>query len=245
MSGNLGRLQRFRLGDNRRIAMSRAQPNSKQQEKPSPPPVAPYERAPERRRRELLEAAVAEFAAHGFAGARVQVIAERTNSNKALIYSYFGNKQKLYLAVLEHLYESIRAEEQKLNLSALPPEEALRKLIAFTFDYYVRNPQFVAVINNENLHQGRFLAESRRALAVNRPIIETLTEILDRGSAEGCFRPGLDPVDVYFSISALGYMYVSNRYTLGIAFGRDLMQPLNLRKRLVTITDMILRYVRG
>lgn len=188
---------------------------------------------------------MAEFAAHGFAGARMQVIADRTNSNKALIYSYFGSKQKLYLAVLESLYENIRAEERALNLSALPPVEALKRLVAFTFDYYVRNPQFVAVINNENLHGGRFLRESKRALAVNRPIIEMLADILDRGSAEGVFRAGLDPVDVYFSISALGYMYVSNRYTLGIAFGRDLMRPLSLRQRLVSITEMVLRYVRA
>lgn len=240
-----GALQRGSERDNRGVAMS--QVRSRTRHKPPPAegrPVAPHERAPERRRQELLEAAKAEFAAHGFAGARMQVIADRTNSNKALIYSYFGSKQGLYLAILEELYENIRRSEQALNLSSLPVAEALEKLIAFTFQYYVDNPDFVAIISNENLHGAKYLRESDRALAVNRPIIDMLAGILCRGCEEGLFRPHLDPVDVYFSISALGWQYVSNRHTLSIAFGRDLMHPLNLRNRLVSITSMVLRYVR-
>ena len=206
-------------------------------------PVAPNERAPERRRQELLRAAIAEFAAHGFAGARMQVIADRTNSNKALIYSYFGNKQDLYLAVLEFLYSSIRAEEQALALETLPPIEAMQRLVRFTFNYYVENPDFVAILSNENLMQARFLKQSLSAPAVNRPIIAMLADILRRGSDAGLFRSGIDPVDFYISISALGFMYVSNRHTLGIAFGRDLMAADQLRCRLAAITDIVLRAV--
>jgi AcrR family transcriptional regulator len=206
-------------------------------------PVAPNERAPERRRQELLQAAIAEFAAHGFAGARMQVIADRTNSNKALIYSYFGNKQDLYLEVLEFLYSSIRAAEQELALESLPPVEALECLVRFTFKYYVDNPDFVAILSNENLMQARFLRKSTSAPAVNRPIIAMLVNILRRGADAGLFRSGIDPVDFYISISALGFMYVSNRHTLGIAFGRDLMGPDQLSCRLASITDIILRAV--
>lgn len=204
-------------------------------------PVAPNERAPERRRQELLQAAIAEFAAHGFAGARMQVIADRTNSNKALIYGYFGNKQDLYLEVLEFLYSSIRAEEQKLALGSLAPVEALESLVRFTFNYYVRHPEFVAILSNENLMQARFLRQSVSTPVVNRPIIAMLADILQRGTEAGLFRSGLDPVDFYISISALGFMYVSNRHTLGIAFGRDLMEADQLQLRLAAVTDMILR----
>lgn len=209
----------------------------------SEPAVAPHERAPERRRRELLAAATAEFAAHGFAGARMQVIADRTNSNKALIYGYFGSKEGLYRAVLESLYASIRAEEQALALDELAPLEALRRLVRFTFEYYTANPHFVAIISNENLLEARFLKQSASASAVNRPIIDTLSRLLKRGRDAGVFRPRLDPVDVYLSISALGYMYVSNRHTLSIVFGRELMAPAQVRRRLASITDTIVRSV--
>ena len=80
---------------------------------------------------------------------------------------------------------------------------------------------------------------------MNLPIIDALTDILRRGQASGAFRDDIDAVDLYVSLSALGFMYVANRHTLGIVFGRDLMSPLNLRRRLVTITRMVLRYVQG
>lgn len=205
--------------------------------------VARHEKAPERRRKELIEAARAEFAAHGFAGARVQRIADRTNSNKALLYGYFGSKQGLYLAVLENLYEDIRSRECALNLQALPPTAALETLVAFTFGYYVDNPDFVAILSNENLLGARFLRNSGRILAMNTPIVDALTDIVRRGQAAGAFRDNIDVLDLYLSLSALGFMYVANRHTLGVVFGRDLMSPINLRRRLVTITRMVVGYV--
>ena len=205
--------------------------------------VAPHEKAPERRRKELIAAAKTEFAEHGFAGARVQRIADRTNSNKALLYGYFGSKQGLYLAVLEGLYEDIRAREGALNLHELAPQPALEKLVSFTFGYYVDNPDFVAILSNENLLGARSLRQSNRILAMNIPIVDALTDIICRGQKAGLFRRNIDVIDLYISLSALGFMYVANRRTLGIVFGRDLMAPLNRRRRLVTVTDMVMRYV--
>ena len=207
-------------------------------------PVAPHEKAPERRRKELIEAARAEFAGHGFAGARVQRIADRTNSNKALLYGYFGSKQGLYLAVLEGLYEDIRGRERGLNLLELAPVAALETLVAFTFGYYVENPDFVAILSNENLLSARSLRQSERILTMNVPVIDALGDIIKRGQSSGLFRSNIDVVDLYVSLSALGFMYVANRHTLGTVFGRDLMTPLNLRRRLVSITRMVLADVR-
>ncbi len=212
---------------------------------PDDPPVARHEKAPERRRRELVEAARAEFAAHGFAGARVQKIADRTNSNKALLYGYFGSKQGLYLAVLEDLYADIRARERALQLGELEPAEALRALVAFTFRYYVENPDFVAILSNENLLGARFLRQSDRILALNVPIIDALSDILRRGERSGRFRKNIDAIDLYVSLSALGFMYVANRHTLGLVFGRDLMAPPNRRRRLLSVQHMVMRHVEA
>ena len=89
----------------------------------------PQRRDPAATRKKLLTAARREFAASGLAGARVDEIAARAGVNKQLVYHYFGDKDALYLAVLEWVYEEIRAQERKLNLEGLPPERAIKKLI--------------------------------------------------------------------------------------------------------------------
>ncbi len=117
--------------------------------------------------------------------------------------------------------------------------------MAFTFGYYVDNPDFVAILSNENLLGAQSLRQSKRILAMNTPIVDALSDIIRRGQDAGVFRENIDVIDLYISLSALGFMYVANRRTLGIVFGRDLMAPLNLRRRLVMVTDMVMRYVCG
>jgi len=208
-------------------------------------PVAAYERAPERRRKELLDSALLEFSTKGYGGARTDAIVARTNSNKAMIFHYFGSKEGLYIAVLEEVYAGIRRSEAEIDFENLPPQEALKRLIGFTFDYYINNPSFVRMINNENLHKAIFLKRSQTIEKLNTSIIFKLCNILDRGVEDGVFRSGLDPVDLYISISALGFMYVSNQHTLGVVFGRDLFRKAALKARLKTMTDMIMRYVEA
>lgn len=202
------------------------------------------ERAPERRRRALLDSAILEFSTHGIGGARVDRIAERANTNKAMLYHYFGNKDDLYLAALQHLYAGIRNAENALELDLSDPEAALAALVAFTFRYYLDHPAFVRMINTENLHGASHLRAAGDMAALNRSIVEKIKAILDRGVAMGLFREGVDPLDLYLSISALGFTYVSNQHTLAILFGRDLMTGEAIGKRLETMTDMVLRFVR-
>lgn len=206
-------------------------------------PVNPGQRAPERRRRELLESAIVEFATHGLGGARIDRIASRTNSNKAMLYHYFGSKEGLYLAALENIYAGIRRAEEELDLAALPPDAAIRALVAFTFRYYVDHPGFVRMINTENLHRAAHLRAAGDMAALNRPIIRKIAAILARGEAAGIFRPGVDPLDLYISISALGFTYVSNRHTLQVLFGRDLFSPEALAARLASMTEMVMAYL--
>ncbi|WFU42896.1 TetR family transcriptional regulator [Bradyrhizobium sp. CB82] len=205
--------------------------------------VEPRERAPERRRKELIDSALLEFSTKGFGGARTDSIIARTNSNKAMLFHYFGSKEGLYIAVLEQVYADIRDSEAAIDFDALPPRDAIIRLIEFTFDYYIANPAFVRMINNENLHEAAHLRKSNHISKVNTSIIAKLQRILDRGVRDGQFRPGIDATDLYISISALGFTYVSNRHTLSIVFDRDLFAEETLKDRLKNMTEMVLRYL--
>lgn len=203
----------------------------------------PRQRDADRSRLALLGAARDEFAEHGLGGARVDRIAERAGVDKRLIYHYFENKDSLFLAVLEDTYRSIRAAEQQLHLTDLPPAEAVRRLTEFTWNYYLAHPEFLTLLNSENLHRGRHLEQSRRAREMNSPLVQTLGEILERGRAAGVFRGGIDPVQLYISIAGLSYFYLSNNHTLSAIFGRNLLSPKARSERLSHICDVILGYV--
>ena len=210
---------------------------------PADAPPGPRSRDAERSQQAILDAASAEFAQHGLSGARVDRIAEQAGLNKRLLYYYFGSKDDLFLAVLEASYARIRQAEQALHLQDMPPVQALRRLTEFTWDYYIAHPEFMTFLNSENLHQGRHLAQSRKAQDVNSPLVETLGAILERGRVDGSFRGGIDPVQLYVSIAGMAYFYLSNRFTLSAIFGRDLMTPKARHERLNHICDVVLGYV--
>ena len=191
----------------------------------------------------ILAAARDEFADHGLGGARMERIAERAGLNKRLIYYYFEDKEQLFRAVLEQTYRDIREEERKLNLLELKPAEALRKLVEFTWDYYLAHPEFLTLLNSANLHRARHLQESKKAREMNSPLIEMLAEILERGRKEGSFRGGVDPLQLYVSIAGLSYFYLSNSHTLSAIFGRDLLTAKAKNERLAHMCDVILGYV--
>jgi AcrR family transcriptional regulator len=197
----------------------------------------------ERSRAVILQAALEEFALFGLGGARIDRIAERSSLNKRLIYYYFSDKDQLFQAVLEGAYEKIRESEQKLNLQSLLPSAAIRKLVEFTWNYYLENPAFLSLLNSENLHKARHIEDSPNALTLNSPLIELLGEILEKGRASGEFRGGIDPVQLYVSIAALSYFYLSNNATLSVIFGRDLMTPKAQSERLSHMCEVILGYV--
>ena len=206
-------------------------------------PAEPRQRDADRSRLTLLAAARDEFAEHGLGGARVDRIAERAGLDKRLIYHYFEGKDSLFLAVLEDTYRNIRLAEQRLHLVDLPPAEAVRRLTEFTWNYYLEHPEFLTLLNSENLHRGRHLEQSKRARELNSPLIQTLADILERGRAEGVFRGGIDPMQLYISIAGLSYFYLSNNHTLSAIFGRNLLSPKARNERLSHICDVILGYV--
>lgn len=197
----------------------------------------------DRTQQQILRAAMAEFAALGLGGARIDAIAERAGVNKKLIYYYFAGKDQLFLAVLEQTYADIREAERALHLEAAPPAEALRRLVAFTWEHYLAHPEFLTLLNSENLHGARHLKASTRIREMNSPLIQTLGEVLERGRREGLFRGGVDPLQLYISIAGLAYFYLSNQHTLSTIFGRDLMGSKALAQRLSHITEVVMGYV--
>jgi len=204
----------------------------------------PRKRNPELTRQRVLEAATMEFAEKGLSGARVDEIARRSNANKRMLYHYFGSKEDLYLAVMEAAYKKIRAEELDLDLTNMDPVSGMRELVHFTWHYYLRNPEFIHLLNNENLHKARFIKKSRNIPRLHSPLVATIEDLLKRGEKEGVFRAGVDPVQLYITIAALGYFYHSNHYTLSSIFGRDLFAAEELEARDAHSVDVVLGYLR-
>lgn len=205
--------------------------------------IEPRSRDADRSQLAILAAARDEFARHGLSGARMDRIAENAKLNKRLIYYYFTSKDDLFLAVLEGAYADIREAEKQLHLTDLAPAQAIRRLTEFTWDYYIAHPEFITLLNSENLHQARHLTKSERIRDMNSPVIQTLGDILERGRSEGLFRGGIDPVQLYISIASLAYFFLSNNYTLSAVFDRNLMSAKAHSERLSHICDVILGYV--
>jgi AcrR family transcriptional regulator len=199
---------------------------------------------PEGNKRNIIDVATREFADKGYAGARVDAIAARTRTSKRMIYYYFGGKEGLYLAVLEAAYAGIRRAEATLDLERLPPEEALRTLVGFTFDYYEAHPEFVRLVMNENIMDGVHMARSKAIGRLNVTVIDALKAIVARGQKERIFRRDIDPIELHMSISALGIFNVANRATFSTIFKRDMSSPKALATRRQEIAEIILQHVR-
>lgn len=206
--------------------------------------TVPQRRDPVATRKKLLTAARLEFARHGLAGARVDEIAERAGVNKQLVYHYFGDKDALYLAVLEWVYEDIREQERKLNLEGLPPDKAIRRLIEASFDHLAANPDFIVLLNDENRGGARHVRGSTRLEAMHSPLVKSVSHILHEGVRSGLFRKGIDPVQLYISIAGLSYFFFSNTPTLSAIFGKDLSSRAQRRARRRHVVDLVLQSLR-
>ena len=200
-------------------------------------------KAPQANRARIVQAAIDEFAARGFKGASMDAIAARTDTTRAMINYYFGSKEKLYLAVLEKVYGEIREAEAGLDLDHLPPEEAVRRIVAFTYHYYLEHEGFVRLVVAENQARGRHLRKSGTMRTLNRPIIERLARVIERGQAQGRFRGDADPVEVHKAIAALGMFNVTNQFTFGAIFQREMGAKGDVARRREIVADMILGYL--
>ena len=199
---------------------------------------------PEQTKRNILDVATQEFSAMGLSGARVDAIAERTNTTKRMLYYYFGSKEGLYEAVLDKVYGDIRALEQDLHVGELEPREGMRRLVEFTFDYHDKHRDFVRLVTIENIHGAKYIEQLKSFKSRNASVIKTIEDLLARGIEAGQFRADIDAIDLHLMISSLCFHRVANRYTFGTAFGRDPSHARLRARHREMITDAVLRFVR-
>jgi AcrR family transcriptional regulator len=193
----------------------------------------------------ILSAARVEFADRGFEGARVDAIADRAEANKRLLYHYFGNKEDLYRAVLLDAYQEIRKGERALSLDQYDPAQAMDRLVRFTFRHFLANPWFPQLLTTENLQNARYLRQVPDIKDLHSPLVGQVRAIIARGHKAGLFRSDVDPIQLYISIAALGYFYVSNIRTLSVIFDRDLADFSTVQEREAHAVQMVLDYLRA
>jgi AcrR family transcriptional regulator len=201
-------------------------------------------RDPERTSAAILAAAIQEFAENSLGGARVDAIASRSGVNKRMIYHYFGSKEQLYTRCLQEIYRNIRSSEQDLALADLEPVAAIRELCRFTWDFYLKTPEFLSLLATENLNRGAFLRDAPWRPNVNSSIVGVLTDVLTRGADAGLFRPNVDPIDIYVTLAGIGYFYLSNKYTLSASFNRDFLDPVHLTRWGDHMADVVIAYLK-
>ena len=207
--------------------------------------ATPPERSRDRERTqvEILDVATKEFAEHGYSGARVDEIAERTRTTKRMLYYYFGSKEGLFVAVLERAYAAIREAEREVDVEHLDPVAAIRALAELTFDHHENHPEFIRLVSIENIHRGEHMGESLQA--INAPAVERIERILAAGRAAGVFRRDVDAVDLHMLISAYCVFRVANRHTWQALFGRDLLEAGRRERYRAMLGDVVVEYLTG
>ncbi len=194
-------------------------------------------------RQRIIEAAIAEFALKGLDGARVDEIARRSGINKTLLYHHVGNKDRLFTAALEATYSTIRERQRDFVMRQMDPETGVRQLVQLLMSIWVEHPEYGKLLASENFHGGKHVRRSKLIGEMYQQIVDALNNLLKRGVAMGIFRSGIDPIDLYISISSLSAYYVAHQHTLNALFHIDVMNLKRLRQREDHITDMILRYI--
>ncbi|MEZ5727398.1 MAG: TetR family transcriptional regulator [Burkholderiaceae bacterium] len=201
------------------------------------------EQAAQATRESLLRAAIKVFSKHGLDGGSVEMISRAAKSHDRMIYYYFGNKEGLYIAALEEIYRRFNEAEARLDLDPQRPIEGLRAVVSFMFTYYRRNPEFVTLLNNENLHRGKHIAKSQRAREYSSPALGVVDTLLRAGTSAGVFRSGVSARDLYLMIAAMCYFYQSNRFTLSSFLGENLETVDALAHWEAFVTDAVMRTV--
>ena len=206
--------------------------------------VATRRRDAERTRRNILDVATAEFAAGGYAGARVDEIASRTSTTKRMIYYYFGSKEGLFEAVLERAYGAIRAMEKRLKLADHPPLAAIERYVRNTVVYHYDHPELGKLVAVENLQGAAHLKERERHLAMNATVVDLVDDVLRRGRASGDFRAdGPSALDVHLIVTALAIFRSTNVATIQAIFDYDLGSEDIVDRWIEEVTEMVVRWL--
>ena len=195
-------------------------------------------------RRRILEAAVREFSQNGLSGGRIDRISRQAGTVDRMLYYHFGNKERLFRTVLEHVYAQLVQAQRNFAVDADDPVASMRELIAYSWDHYIEHPELVRLVITENLHGGRHIRTSSVIRNLSLPLIEAMTDLVESGQAKGLFRADVDSRDVLLTIFALGFFYVSNHHTLSEWMGVDLMEEGRRAHWREHITRVVLDFLR-
>jgi len=201
------------------------------------------EQAAQTTRDNILRAATKVFARYGYDGGSVEKISQAAKSFDRMIYYYFGSKEGLFIEVLEDMYRRMNDAELELDLDLEQPVESLKEVIRFVVTYYSKNPEFITLLNTENLHRGKHISKSMRAREYSSPAIAIIRQLLESGVQKNVFRNDVSARNVYLLIAATGYFYISNRHTLSAFLGEDLQTPEAMAEWQAFITSTVLRTV--
>jgi AcrR family transcriptional regulator len=213
------------------------------EEKSDAPQKPRQTRDAELTRRTLMDCALQEFAQHGFSGARAERIVKKARRNIRMLYHYFGNKENLYIAVLENAYVTIRAQEAKLQIDTRRPLEGLLKLMDFTFNYFASNPYFEGLLRTENMMRGKYVRRSKRVTETAFPLRQMINEMIENGQQQGLFRPGLDAAQLYLTITALSRFHLANAYSMSALLKLDMSTREWRAERLQHCRDLLQAYL--
>lgn len=200
-------------------------------------------RDPDRTRERIIDAATVEFARYGYDGARVDQIVKRAKISKNLLYHHFGGKEPLFIKVMENAYKLMRDHHRDFQIKDLGPVAGMRSLVSYTFQHFLDHPEIISLLNSENLHKARHIAKSKEIKELYNPLLDTIGELLEDGQREGVFRKGVDPVDLYISLSGISYFYLSNQYTLSTIFNTDLAAAPRIEQRREHMVEVIVGYL--
>jgi TetR/AcrR family transcriptional regulator len=206
------------------------------------PKPAKRRRDANRSREAILKTAVVHFVQKGYDGARIDEIVSDTETSKNLVYHYFRSKEDLFVAVLDRIYEDFSRQRGESWRDERSPVVGLRMLASETFNALARMPEMISLLNTENLFKAVHLKKMPRVKAMYHPLIKGMRELLERGAAAGVFRKGIDPVQLYISMSGMSYHYISNQHTFSVIFDFDPMSPRKLKLRREHVVEMTVRY---
>lgn len=212
--------------------------------RPAAAPARTASRDPVRTKGRILDIASEEFANRGFDGTRVDEIAKKSKVSKNLIYHYFENKDALFIAVLERAHELFRARQESIQLERDRPLESMRRLVVESFLYWSESRRFIAYLDSANFHKSKHVKKSVSIQNAYSSLIVRMGQILEQGAKDKIFREGVDPIDLYISISALAYHFYQFQHMYSIIFRKDLAAHEIIAQRLRHVEDMILGFLQ-
>lgn len=178
----------------------------------------------------ILSTARDAFAQQGFDGARLDSIAKAAGVTKQLVYHYFKTKEELYGVVLDRVSDEVLAMLDDPDYDRLAPPDAVRCLIERIMQAYAERPYIVGMTLDQDLHKGEHISRRSKYMpSVRKFIAERVAPMLERGVAEGAFRPGLNPSLFYWSIFSLASAVFTQSWAMSKSSGIDFESEEGIR----------------